>query len=303
MAAEAASDPGIIPTATAVALLQLPSESDLKALARKGWFKPVSPGRWRVVDVVQGYSRYLQDRAAAAEAAAAEATARPGRGQPSPYSDEHCATALKLTRQGATDAELAEEFGVSRRTILTWRAEHPEFADACRLGKEEADDRVEASLYQRACGYEYEAVRIFYDRETGKIVYAPYTEHIPADPVAGLMWLKNRRSKKWRDRHELTGADGGPVQFEEVDPGVELLRRIAAIADRGGVGAQGPLLAGGASGEGAGGDGAGVLLDAVAGPAECAPVGLAVLGEAEAADPAGELVDMVAACRERIRQE
>jgi hypothetical protein len=31
-------------------------------VAKKGWFKPVAPNQWRLVDVVQGYVRYLEEK-------------------------------------------------------------------------------------------------------------------------------------------------------------------------------------------------------------------------------------------------
>jgi hypothetical protein len=41
--------------------------------------------------------------------------------------------------------------------------------------------RVERSLYERANGYNYEAVKIFMPANRAKPVYAPYIEHVPPD--------------------------------------------------------------------------------------------------------------------------
>jgi hypothetical protein len=38
---------------------------------------------------------------------------------------------------------------------------HPEFGGSLKLGKKEANERVERSLYQKANGYSYDAVKIF----------------------------------------------------------------------------------------------------------------------------------------------
>jgi hypothetical protein len=48
-------------------------------------------------------------------------------------------------------------------------------------GKEEADKRVTRSLYSRAVGYSYEAVKIFMPANREKPVYAKYIEHVPPD--------------------------------------------------------------------------------------------------------------------------
>jgi hypothetical protein len=69
----------------------------------------------------------------------------------------------------------------------------------------EADSRVERSLYERANGYTYDAVKIFMPAGAKKPVYAPYVEHVPPD-TTGRPWstarrsMSRRRSKTRRDR-------------------------------------------------------------------------------------------------------
>ena len=46
--------------------------------------------------------------------------------------------------------------------------------------------RVERSLYQRAKGYSYDAVKIFMPANRAKPVYAKYIEHVPAPPLMSL---------------------------------------------------------------------------------------------------------------------
>jgi hypothetical protein len=59
-------------------------------------------------------------------------------------------------------------------------------------GKALADARVERSLYQKAVGYSYNAVKIFMPTGTEKPVYAPYVEHVPpgraADGAAEVLY-------------------------------------------------------------------------------------------------------------------
>ena len=69
--------------------------------------------------------------------------------------------ARHLCKLGATDADLAAAFEVSIPTIDTWKAKHPDFLGSLRAGKAAADARVERSLYMRANGYSYDAVKIF----------------------------------------------------------------------------------------------------------------------------------------------
>jgi hypothetical protein len=101
-------------------------------------------------------------------------------GRPSDYRAVYARQATKLTEMGATDAELADFFGVAVSTIYLWKLKHPKFSEAIRLGKEPADVRVERSLYQSA---------------------------IDGNPTSMIFWLKNRRSDRWRDwkEHEHKG--------------------------------------------------------------------------------------------------
>jgi hypothetical protein len=90
-----------------------------------------------------------------------------------------------------------------QRTIHRWKSQHEEFCHSLRAGKEEADARVERSLYQRAVGYEHEAVKIFMPAGAEAPVYAPYIEHVPPDTNASTFWLKNRKPGEWRDKTEV----------------------------------------------------------------------------------------------------
>jgi hypothetical protein len=53
-------------------------------------------------------------------------------------------------------------------------------------------NHYERSLYHRAIGYNYEAVKIFMPTDREKPVYAPYVERVPPDVTACIFWLKNR---------------------------------------------------------------------------------------------------------------
>lgn len=135
-------------------------------------------------------------------------------GRPTAFKKEFIEQARKLCRLGSTDEDLADFFKVSIRTISNWKSEHAEFLRALKGGKEEADDRVERSLYQKAVGYTHDAVH--FSSFQGAVTATPYREHVPPDTTAAIFWLKNRRKESWRDRQELTGADGAPLSIAVV---------------------------------------------------------------------------------------
>ncbi len=134
-------------------------------------------------------------------------------GRPTKYDIEFCNVAHAMAASGATDLEIADVLKVSTVTIWRWKAEHPEFCKAIQLGKDSADDRVEASLYHRAIGYSHDAVKIFMPANAPAPVVAEYREHYPPDTAAASLWLRNRRPDKWRDKVTQTfeTGDGQPL--------------------------------------------------------------------------------------------
>lgn len=102
---------------------------------------------------------------------------------------------------GATDMDLAEFFGVARRTILRWQVQHQGFCHSLKAGKTELDERVERSLYHRAVGYTFEAEEVF--QFQGEIVRAKVEKHVPPDTTSMIFWLKNRKPEQWRDKIDM----------------------------------------------------------------------------------------------------
>lgn len=133
-------------------------------------------------------------------------------GRPSSYRGEYAEQAYKLCLLGATDADMADFFGVAESTLNNWKQAHPEFLESLKRGKVVADATVADSLYRRANGWEHDAVKIVADARTGDRTIVPYVEHYPADTTAAIFWLKNRRPDIWRDKQavEHSGEIGTP---------------------------------------------------------------------------------------------
>lgn len=138
-----------------------------------------------------------------------------GPGRPTLYKEEFAKQAEKLCRLGATDADLADFFEVNTSTIWRWSSRHEEFCSALKNGKDAADDRVERSLYQRAIGYEHDAVKIFQDK--GEPLIVPYREKMAPDTTACIFWLKNRRKGEWRDKIEHSGDPDNPLFPQKIE--------------------------------------------------------------------------------------
>ncbi len=136
-------------------------------------------------------------------------------GRPTDYKPEYCEQAHKLSLMGATDIQIADFFEISTATLFYWKQANPDFASAIKVGKSELDDMVERSLYHRATGYSYDAVKILPPRgKSTEPLIVKYREHCPPDTVACIFWLKNRRKDMWRDVHKLE--HGGVGDFDRM---------------------------------------------------------------------------------------
>lgn len=128
-----------------------------------------------------------------------------GQGAPLKYNRKyHLDWAWSLYSRGATDAEVAEAFGVAVRTIHRWKKDYPEFAEVMQSSKEIADAQVERSLFKLATGFRYTTTdtRVLMDKDGNqKPAEIRKTEHeVPPDTGAVCFWLKNRRPDEWRDK-------------------------------------------------------------------------------------------------------
>ncbi len=110
-----------------------------------------------------------------------------------------------LTEQGYTDDQLADLFSVNQQTINDWKKDYPAFYESLKKGKLIADAKVEASLYQRACGYTHPEVDI--KLSYGKIIKTQTLKHYAPDVMACMYWLNNRRRMDWATRQgvEVSG--------------------------------------------------------------------------------------------------
>ena len=117
------------------------------------------------------------------------------------YDENYNEQAYKLCLLGATDKDLADFFNVCEATINNWKLEHPTFLESLKMGKQTADANVAMSLYKRATGYDAPDVDIKVIEN--QIVKTPLIKHYPPDPTSMIFWLKNRRSKDWKDKQEI----------------------------------------------------------------------------------------------------
>jgi len=147
-------------------------------------------------------------------------------GRPTEYDPAFVGQVQKLCLLGATDADIADFFGVTDRTIYRWKAKYEDFCQAIKTGKAECDERVERSLYHRSVGYTFDAEKVFANGRRMAV-----KEHVPPDTTAMIFWLKNRRPDLWRDVRKVEA--GKPGDFDALN---DLSDRELAVIARGGSG-------------------------------------------------------------------
>ena len=79
-------------------------------------------------------------------------------------------------RSGLSNEEIAHNAGISITTLYKWQAEHKEFADALKQGKEVVDFMMENALFRNGMN---------------------------GNVAAQIFWLKNRKPDVWKDRQNI----------------------------------------------------------------------------------------------------
>lgn len=107
-------------------------------------------------------------------------------------------------RGGADHKTLAAKLGIGLTTFKKILEENPEMRVWIQESKEKADLAVEAALYKRAIGFEFEEthteVRVNPDGSGQTTYVRKVKKHVVPDTTAQIFWLKNRQKDKWSDR-------------------------------------------------------------------------------------------------------
>jgi hypothetical protein len=124
----------------------------------------------------------------------------PTPGQPTLYKSEYNELAHNYCLLGATNEVLAGFFDVAPRTVDNWIATHPDFADAVRKGRAQADAVVVRALFDRATGFSHKVTRTTLYQ--GKEHTITNTVSYPPDTQACMFWLRNRQRQYWQAKPE-----------------------------------------------------------------------------------------------------
>jgi hypothetical protein len=83
-------------------------------------------------------------------------------GRPGSYNPKlHPQIAEAMASVGAPESAIARQLGIATVTLWRWKLKHVEFCNALALGKERANEALEALALQLALGYSYETQKAF----------------------------------------------------------------------------------------------------------------------------------------------
>ena len=114
-------------------------------------------------------------------------------------------------RNGLKDKLIANNMGITAKTLYEWKNKYSDIREALKKGKEPADIEVEDALFKAAIGYYVtvkEPIKVktkkqLKDKGTIEEEHVEFIEketYIPPNPTAIIFWLKNRKPEAWRDR-------------------------------------------------------------------------------------------------------
>lgn len=154
------------------------------------------------------------------------AAGNPGGGRKTVFKKAFLKIAEKMCAMGATDADLAEAFDVSVRTIRSWKFTKEEFSASLKLGKTPANENVKRALYHRAIGYEHEEIDIRVI--DGVLTKTPITRYYPPDTAAAYIWLQNREPDEWRTRRDPAAELDAQLKAVELERAKFMLAKLIA---------------------------------------------------------------------------
>ena len=127
---------------------------------------------------------------------------------------------------GLSETQIAYNLGISRASLENYKKANLDILNSLKRGKNQADFKVENSLYKKATGYEVKetvAVKlkdIYYDDKGNKcqkesLGTVEITKEIPADVQAIKFWLINRNQRRWKDNPTRADIDKALLEIKK----------------------------------------------------------------------------------------
>ena len=120
---------------------------------------------------------------------------------------------IKKEKRPPSTRELAEATGLSTKTVKAYR-KRIKMGDGSKNVYQQLTNNVLMALYERATGYEHDAVKILAlsqgKGEPSIVEEVPYTEHYPPDTAAAKLWMQLVEGFSEKTQHEHSGEVKNP---------------------------------------------------------------------------------------------
>ena len=108
-------------------------------------------------------------------------------GRPTKYRPEMCERVIELMKDGCSLVEVAADLGVDRDSLYEWRRVYPDFSDTIKRGV-----ALSNSWWER----------------NGRV-------NLENKDFSATLWYMNMKNRfGWKDKTEITGDDGSPMQHK-----------------------------------------------------------------------------------------
>jgi hypothetical protein len=123
-------------------------------------------------------------------------------GRPNKY-ETHVKPKLNIiaawARNGLTLEQIAHNLKIAVSTLCDYKNKYPEFSETLKEDREAADMAVENALYKKA---------------------------LDGDNTAMIFWLKNRQSKRWRDKQETEFTGNVAITGMTIEQAEQLIKQF-----------------------------------------------------------------------------
>lgn len=127
---------------------------------------------------------------------------------------------------GLSESQIAFNLGISRATLENYKRDHLDILESLKRGKNQADFKVENSLYKKATGYETKETvaakvkDIYYDDKGNKcqkerLDTVEVVKEIPPDVTAIKFWLINRNKGRWKENPTKVEIDKALLELKK----------------------------------------------------------------------------------------
>ena len=115
---------------------------------------------------------------------------------------EHLEDIERWARDGATEGQIAEQFGICRQTFSKYKNQNSEIFDAIKKGRVVFVEELKSALVKKAKGFTYEEKKII--KENGVVVREEIYKRASLPDVAALnLLLKNYDRENWSNDPQL----------------------------------------------------------------------------------------------------